>query len=96
MVNVSTYMAVATAMVLGINALDANSAEQVKLYLENADVVSDSSAFASASASASASISDVYKAAVESVLAQAAVVKVENSKNILKTSSLINLTQYLS
>lgn len=82
MVNVSTYMVAVTAMVLGINALDANSAEQVRVELENANVISGSSA--SASAPASASVADVYKAAVESVLAQAAVVKVENSKNISK------------
>lgn len=85
MVNVSTYMVAATAMVLGINALDANSAEQVRMGLEKADVIPDSSA--SALESASISAADVYKAAVESVLVQAAVIKVENCKNISKTNS---------
>ncbi|KAL9538172.1 hypothetical protein MBANPS3_011142 [Mucor bainieri] len=80
MVNVTTFMVATTAMVLGINALDVKAAEQIKLGLEDAQVI-PSSASAYAAASASASVSDVYKAAVESVLVQAAVVKAENNNN---------------
>ncbi|CEP07998.1 hypothetical protein [Parasitella parasitica] len=79
MVNVTTYMVAATAMVLGINALDAASAEQVKIGLEKADIIPASASASVAAAAASASAADVYKAAVESVLEQAAVVKVENN-----------------
>lgn len=70
-------MVATTAMVLGINALDVKSAEEIKMGLQGAQVIPAS---ASAYAAASASVSDVYKAAVESVLVQAAIVKAENSK----------------
>lgn len=70
-------MVATTAMVLGIHALDVNAAEQIKMGLEDAQVIPASAA---ANAAASASVSDVYKAAVESVLVQAAVVKAENCK----------------
>ncbi|KAK4518298.1 uncharacterized protein ATC70_001650 [Mucor velutinosus] len=78
MVNVTTFMVATTAMVLGINALDVKAAEQIKMGLEDAEVIPAS---ASVSAAASASASDVYKAAVESVLVQAAIVKAENLRN---------------
>ncbi|GAN03211.1 hypothetical protein MAM1_0036d02662 [Mucor ambiguus] len=80
MVNVTTFMVATTAMLLGINALDVKAAEQIKMGLEDAQVI-PASASAHAAAAASSSVSDVYKAAVESVLVQAAVVKAENNKN---------------
>lgn len=79
MVNVTTFMIATTAMVMGINALDVNAAEQIKMGLEEAQVI-PASASEYAAEAASASVSDVYKAAVESVLVQAAIVKAENSK----------------
>ncbi|CAO0794290.1 unnamed protein product [Mucor circinelloides] len=80
MVNVTTFMIATTAMVMGINALDVNAAEQIKMGLEEAQVI-PASASEYAAEAASASVSDVYKAAVESVLVQAAIVKAENNNN---------------
>lgn len=82
MVNVTTFMIATTAMVMGINALDVNAAEQIKMGLEEAQVI-PASASEYAAEAASASVSDVYKAAVESVLVQAAIVKAENSKCLI-------------
>lgn len=87
-------MVATTAMVLGINALDVNAAEKIKVGLENAQVI-PASASASAAAAASASVSDVYKAAVESVLVQAAVVKAENCKYLADLMQLERLTMYI-
>lgn len=52
MVNISAYMVAATAMILGINALDTASAQQIQSALENASVLPGS-------VSASAGIYDI-------------------------------------